>query len=122
MDIKKLQKDSHEATVQKGFWDPSARPGVMNGLPPSIMEKLALIHAEVSEAVEAYRIAPNLEALAQSLPDPETGKITGFASELADVILRVVDLAEHLHINLEREIEQKMEFNKTRPHKHGKNL
>lgn len=64
---------------------------------------LALVHTEVSEAVEAFR---------------EDDKVN-FAEELADVIIRVLDLCGGLEIDIDTEIRKKLEKNKTRSHRHG---
>ena len=47
-------------------------------------------------------------------------KPEGFGSELADVIIRCLDLAEAMNIDIESIIYIKHEFNKRRPYKHGK--
>lgn len=65
---------------------------------------LALIHSEVSEALEADR----------------EGDDELYAEELADIVIRVLDHAESEGINLEEEVERKMEINEEREHKHGK--
>lgn len=65
------------------------------------MEKIALIHGEVSEAMEAYR-QKNMD-----------GK-DGFAEELADVVIRVLHLAGIYKIDLEKEILKKLKLNKNR--------
>ena len=39
--------------------------------------------------------------------------------ELADCVIRIADMAELLGIDLEGCIRVKMEYNKTRPHRHG---
>ena len=49
----------------------------------------------------------------------EDGKPEGFDSELADVVIRVFDLAEAVGINLGAAIIDKMRYNETRPYKHG---
>ncbi|MDR1340654.1 MAG: hypothetical protein LBK58_11480, partial [Prevotellaceae bacterium] len=41
--------------------------------------------------------------------------------ELADVIIRTLDLCGHLGIDIERHIEMKMKYNESRGYKHGKN-
>ena len=46
--------------------------------------------------------------------------ISSVEFELADVVIRVLDLAEALHIDLEWHIEQKHKYNTMRPYKHGK--
>ena len=47
------------------------------------------------------------------------GKMEGIPSELADVIIRVLDMCEHYGIDIEAALKEKHEFNKTRPYKHG---
>jgi len=41
------------------------------------------------------------------------------AEELADVVIRVMDMCEAYGINLESEIEKKHKINKGRPYRHG---
>ncbi len=64
---------------------------------------LALIHSEVSEALEADR----------------KGDTENFAEELADVCIRIFDLCGAKGIDLEAAILNKMERNKSRSYKHG---
>ncbi len=64
-------------------------------------EKIALIHQEVSEALEAYR----------------KGKVhgrNGIAEEFSDIILRTLHLATIYDINIESAIRQKLAINKKR--------
>lgn len=65
------------------------------------MEKIAMIHSEVSEALEAYR-HKNMD-----------GK-DGFGEELADVMIRVIHLAGIHGVDLEKNILDKIDFNKNR--------
>jgi NTP pyrophosphatase (non-canonical NTP hydrolase) len=104
MTITDLVRESHDRAKRKGFYDPV----------PSIEQRLCLIHSEVSEALEAYRDG-ELETTFS-----ESGKPNGFPSELADIVIRVCDLAGHLGIDLEGEIRAKSDFNETRPAKHGR--
>ena len=67
----------------------------------SVYEKIALIHSEVSEALDAYRYK-NMN-----------GK-DGFAEELADVMIRVLHLAGVYKIDLEKEILKKINYNENR--------
>ena len=86
------QKEIHQLATQQGFWDH----------PVSIPEKLALIHSEVSEALEADRAG------------------VAITEELADIVIRVMDLAEHLGVDLNKAIEAKHLINLSRPYKHDK--
>ena len=119
--ITELVTDSHERSKRKGWWD-----DCLNRLPDGsreiryetvvarIPEKLALVHSEVSEALEDYREG----ALATKIQYGDK-KPCGFPSELADICIRVFDLAGALGIDLEKEIRLKAEFNETRPVRHG---
>lgn len=103
MRIKDIMKESHERAVRKGFYDP----------PPTIDQRIALIHSEVTEAYEEYRSGHMATYV-------EKGKPEGLPAELADVAIRLFDMCEYLGIDLEHEIRQKSDYNETRPHKHGK--
>lgn len=98
------------------------------------MEKLALIHSETSEAVEALR-NPNwetdktyylagdsdvyVEGSKLSIEDRSRLKPEGVASELADIVIRVGDLAVEMGIDLPTAIALKMAYNATRSFRHG---
>lgn len=64
---------------------------------------LALIHTEVAEATEAVRHL-----------DREN-----FEEELADVLIRVLDCAGGLGINMDEAVRAKLEKNRTRGYRHG---
>lgn len=117
-----LQQKAHEMACAKGWWDD----------PRGIPECLALIHSEVSEALEDYRngnmgLAFHVNGQEQFTPFPkdmmemaEAGqKPEGFTTELADIVIRVMDLAGNMGIDLEGAIRVKMAYNATRPHRHG---
>lgn len=70
----------------------------------NVPEKLCLIHSEVSEALEADR----------------SSDAAGFAEELADIIIRVLDVSHSLGIDIAHHIQAKMLKNEGRLHKHGK--
>lgn len=103
--IRQLQKESYENSSAKGFWDDQDNRNI-----PS---KLALIHSEISEALEEYR--KNRVETYYS----EGGKPEGFGVELADAVIRIADLAEHLGLDLADLIQEKAAYNVTRPFKHG---
>jgi NTP pyrophosphatase (non-canonical NTP hydrolase) len=64
---------------------------------------LALIHNEVSEALEAFRHDDK----------------TNFEEELADTLIRVLDCAGGLGLDIDAAVRAKMEKNKGRGHRHG---
>jgi NTP pyrophosphatase (non-canonical NTP hydrolase) len=117
--LNEITHAAHANSVDKGFWDDQKlavnatrldRERVQRTIP----EKLALIHSEVSEALEDYR-----DGVMVTTVDAK-GKPVGFPSELADIVIRICDLAGALGIDLDAEIEQKMRYNADRPRKHGK--
>lgn len=81
-----------------------------------VLAKIALVHSELSEAVECVREG-QLEETKE-----ESGKPVGLPSELADVAIRLMNLASMLGIDLEQAIRRKHVYNLTRPHRHGGKL
>ena len=104
--LTEIAAEAYETAKSKGFYDS----------PPSVPERLCLIHSEVSEALEAYRDGDN------DLRIAENGKPEGVPIELADVIIRVCDMCAYLGIDLDQAVQVKMAYNKTRPHKHGRKV
>lgn len=81
------------------------------------LEKLCLVHSEVSEAAEDARHGRYMVTYGAD------GKPEGFIVELADVVIRIADLAGSLYKNggevLAQALDVKLRFNLTRPHLHG---
>lgn len=94
--INQLCKEAFETAKSKGWHHEPRETGTL----------LALIHSEVSEALEADR----------------KGDEEGFQEELADVCIRIFDLCGSKKIDLEGAIQKKMERNKGRSYKHGGKL
>ena len=112
--MENLQKNLHQNSVDHGFWEEVDNT--------SVPTKLCLIHSEVSEALESYRKGnPPCEKTYPSSLNSEPVKldISSIAEEMADVVIRVMDLCEHLHIDLGRAILAKADYNRNRPFQHG---
>lgn len=80
---------------EKGWWDKPRSDG----------ELIALMHSELSEALEAMRNGHGQDAIAE---------------ELADCCIRIFDYCGRNNIDLEEALLKKAEKNKTRPYRHGK--
>lgn len=93
MKICDIMSDVHTLAVKKGWWDE----------PRAVPEVLCLLHAEISEALEAFRNRD--EAL--------------FEEELADIAIRLFDACKKWKVDLEHQIALKHEKNKKRPYRHG---
>lgn len=102
MIFQELQKEIHQNAIDHGWWDGE----------PNIPEKLALIHSEVSEALEDYR-----DGAMDEWRDGD--KPVGFPVELADIVIRCMDLAGYLGIELFEVIQEKHRYNRTRTYRHG---
>lgn len=105
--INQLVEAAHQNAVSKGWWEEDRSFG----------EVIALIHSEVSEALEFYREGRQPNELLWSGDNWQ--KPDGIPAEFADIVIRIFDACGRYNINLEQAIELKMDYNSTRPHKHG---
>lgn len=100
-DINSLASDIHYMNVDKGFWEEKR----------STAECIALMHSELSEALEADR---------KDLMDDHIPNRKGVEVELADCMIRILDYAGKHDLDLGGAISEKLKYNASRPYKHGK--
>lgn len=112
MTLSEIQKKVANVAKNHGFWDVDVKNN-----PASVDRKLMLIVGEIAEAHEEWR-AGRLDTYYHQT---ESGaKPEGFFPELADVVIRILDLCEQLGVDLEPVIMEKDAYNEKRPYKHGK--
>jgi len=93
----------HETAKEKGFWEPPYSYD-------KIGNKLALVHSEVTEVLEAIRKNKGSEEIVE---------------EIADILIRTLDIYAALRNkgevqhSLDEALESKMNKNKDRPRLHG---
>ena len=123
MTLNKLRDEAFDIAEKSGFHEQI-----------NFGEKIALVHSELSEALEADRKGAWSKEVAHPLDvwdgkEPLKGHIKAkyenyvrgsVEEELADAIIRIFDIAGIYKIDLDWHVTAKMAYNKTRPKKHGK--
>jgi NTP pyrophosphatase (non-canonical NTP hydrolase) len=100
MDLREIMDRINKCAHDKGWWD---RPREFGTL-------IALMHSELSEALEAER------------EDKQSDKIpefSGVEEELADTIIRILDTAKEMKLDIIGAIRAKMGYNDSRAYRHG---
>ena len=112
--IEEIQESIYQTALKKGWYgaDPE------NPQERNFGEVVALMHSELSEALEAHR-AGDPALYYGSVNDVGLAKPEGWATELVDCMIRIMDCLEANHIDITTVINLKMEYNKTRPVRHG---
>jgi len=92
----------HTTSKEHGFYENGFNDG----------EKIALMHSELSECLEAVRHG-----------DPKSEKVPEFSNaeeELADAVIRIMDYAQAKNLRVGEAVIAKAKYNESRPHMHGK--
>jgi len=118
LSLRALQKAAYDTAVAKGWWDGIEDTSIFcindeGKRARSLPEQIALMHSELSEALEAIRIDDRPYHV------NEKGKPEGWGVELADCVIRIMDTCQHYDVDLQGLVELKMRYNETRPHRHG---
>lgn len=92
----------HAANVRAGWW---SNPATGEPIERNVFEMLMLTVSELSEAMEGHR---------KGLADDKLQHHPMIAVELADAVIRVLDLAGAMGIDLGTVIAEKAQFNATR--------
>lgn len=112
-------QEIYEDNKDKGFWDLPEGLSLdpVTGEPPlwyirlKKAEKIALMHSELSEGLEGVR---------KDLMDSHCPEYTSEEVELADALIRILDHAGKYKLRLGEAVLAKLDYNRSRPYKHGK--
>jgi hypothetical protein len=107
MTIEELVQEATKTAKEHGFHDIGRTVG----------DSIALIHSELSEALEEYRTSGDTSKVWYL-----AGKPIGFLSEMADAMIRIAESCGYHGITpqaLESAVKEKLKYNKTREYLHG---
>lgn len=106
--IQAWQTAIHDYAKGKGWWDNDDR---------TFGDICTLFTSEVSEAYEEYRNGHEVDETYYNEAKP--GKPEGVPTELADVVIRILDYCERVGIDMQAIMAQKHAYNLTREYRHG---
>lgn len=96
-----LSLDIHKIAISKGWWEKERNDG----------ELIALMHEELSEGLSGLRHG--------NPPSDHIPQFSAIEEELADAVIRILDMGQARNYRIAQAIIAKMAFNETRAHKHG---
>jgi len=110
-DLAGLQSVIHQTAKDKGWWEKPRTTG----------DLIALMHSELSEALEEFRTGhePSEVYYSQDADNAGSEKPEGVMVEVADCIIRALDFAASHGVNLGEMVRSKMHYNNTRAYRHG---
>lgn len=106
--LTQLQDEIYEINVANGWYDSERSFG----------DCIALLHSEVSEAYEAYRVN-GVDDMTDTSSERAVPKPEGVGSEFADIFIRLLDTSRRHNVDLLAEVRRKNAFNRTRGYRHG---
>ena len=109
--LNKLGREFLKTSRSKGFTDG-------NLTFQDTVEKLMLTVSELAEALEELRAGKGLTEIYYNFDRPD--KPEGFPIELADAVIRILQLAAASDIDMDVAVAIKNAYNGNRPYKHGK--
>ena len=97
----------------RGWWPDDVLRRTREHDATQLIAALGLVHSEVSEAIEDVR-GDNF-----SVTYEESGKPVGFPTEMADNIIRTLNICHAMGIDIERHVVEKLDYNEKRAYRHG---
>lgn len=113
--LKLMTKQVREVNEANGWHDHSRTVG----------DGLMLIVSEAAEALDAFRdggTADQTKPLFDSYSGQQSDKMPkpeGYGSEMADILIRLLDECDRQNVNLAYEFTRKLAYNRTRGYHHG---
>lgn len=108
--LNNLRDEVYADAIKHGLWEDTDK--YADELGENETEKTMFAHVEAVKKV-FFEADEALEAA-------ENSNIKGMIEELADVIIQALSTAGYLKVDIDAAVRRKIEFNKTRPWKHGK--
>lgn len=123
MNLTELSQRIHAGNVERGFYEH----------PATFPDRCMLIVSEIAEAVEAHRKGLTTDdgdvEQACRMAKMEMASFPEFfrtivkdtvEDELADAIIRLLDLSGYMNIDIDAHVQAKLAYNATRGTRHGK--